>query len=108
MNQKLIAHITPTISLFADDRQYVLVIRENKKQTIVRGYHTYFLTIGECFEEVVTHMTRKNLADGKDKTLKEMVSIIENTSKEVRTLFRAIEDPNNPQRDLESPAGSSV
>ena len=91
MDQKLIAHITPTISVFADRYQYVLVIRGNPAQAIRNGNHSYHQTIGACFEEILDHSVRSNLADGKDKNMKEIASIVEKTAKEIREIFRPFE-----------------
>ncbi len=92
MDHKLIAHITPTISIFADDRQYILMVRSNPTQAIKNGYHTYHRTIGDCFEEILSHTTILNLADGKDKTMKEIAVVMEKTVKEIREIFRPFED----------------
>lgn len=89
---KLIAHITDTISLFADIRQYILVVRETPTQEMRNGYHTYHSTIGSAFEEILTYTTKLNLADGKDKSIKEMASIMEEIVKETRILFKAFEE----------------
>lgn len=98
MPHKLIAHLTPVISLFADDRQYILVIRDNPAQAINNGAHSYYQTIGLCFEEILSHMTKSNLADGKDKTLKDMAAIMEKTIQEVRTLFKPFEELPPPKK----------
>lgn len=92
MDQKLIAHITPTISLFADTRQYILVIRANPTQAIKNGYHTYHPTIGACFEEILDHMIRLNLASGRDKTMEKVATIVEKTVQEIRKIFKPFED----------------
>lgn len=89
---KLIAHITPTISLFADIRQYILIIRENPRQEIRNGYHTYHSTIGAVFEEILTYTTKLNLADGKNKTIEDIASIMEEIIKDTRILFRSFEE----------------
>ncbi len=92
MDQKLIAHITPTISLLADDRQYILVIKSNSAQNIKNGYHTYHRTIGDCFEEILSHKIKLNLADEKNKTMKDIAIIVENTAQEIRKLFKPFEE----------------
>ncbi|HBA45664.1 hypothetical protein A2W67_01110 [Candidatus Nomurabacteria bacterium RIFCSPLOWO2_02_40_28] len=92
MDQKLIAHLTSTISLLADDRQYILVIKSNPTQSIKNGYHTYHRAIGDCFEEILSHMIRLNIADGKDKEMKDIAIIVENTAQKIRKLFKSFED----------------
>ncbi len=92
MEQKLIAQITPTIILLADPRQYVLVIKASPTQAIRNGYHTYHTNIGSCFEKIMTHTTRSNLATGEDKTLKEIASIVKSTTQDIRELFKSFED----------------
>jgi len=86
MDQKLIAHLTSTISLLADDRQYILVIKSNPTQSIKNGYHTYHRAIGDCFEEILSHMIRLNIADGN------IAIIVENTAQKIRKLFKSFED----------------
>ena len=92
MDHKLIAHITPTISIFADDCQYILVVRSNPNQSIKNGYHTYHRNIRDCFEEILSHMARFNLADGKNKSMKEITNIIESTVQEIIKIFKPFED----------------
>lgn len=92
MDHKLIAHITPTISLLADDRQYILVIRANPTQAIKNGYHTYHQTIGACFEEILSHVTRSNLSNDRDKSMKEIAETMEKTVQEIRRIFKPFED----------------
>ena len=91
-DQKLISHITPTISLLADNRQFVVVIKENPGQVINNGFHTYHQTIGGAFEEILSHMTRSQLADGRDKTMEEVAAVVKRTIDEVRSLFKPFEE----------------
>ena len=92
MEQKLIAHIVPMISLFADEHQYILVFRSNPAQTVKNGYHTYHRTIADCFEEILSYSTKMNLADGRDKTMEEIASIVEDTVENIRELFKPFEE----------------
>lgn len=92
MDQKLIAHVTPTISLLADAYQYILIIRSSPTQLMRNGHHTYHPTIGASFEEILSHLTKSNLANGENKTMIEVATIVENTIQEVRRLFKAFEE----------------
>lgn len=92
MKQTLIAHIIPTISIYADEYQYILTIKANPTQSLANAKHSYHQTLASCFEEILSYMTKLNLADGKDKTMKEIATNIENTVHEIRTLFRPFED----------------
>lgn len=92
MDQTLITQITPLIYLFADRYQYIIIIKSNTTQNLKNADHSYHKTIASCFEEILSQATKLNLADGKDKTMKEVVNIVENTVQEIRTLFRPFED----------------
>lgn len=92
MDQTLIAQITPLIYLFADKYQYILIIKANKTQVLNNGYHTYHQTIASCFEEILSYTTKSNLANGENKMMKEIASIVENTVQEIRILFKPFED----------------
>lgn len=92
MKQTLIAHITPTISIYADEYQYILTIKANPTQSLANAKHSYHQTLASCFEEILSYTTKLNLADGKNKTMKEIAINIENTIQEIRTLFRPFED----------------
>lgn len=101
MKHTLIAHITPTISVYADEYQYILAIKASTTQTLSNAKHSYHQTIAACFEEILSHTTKLNLADGKDKTMREIAENVENTVQEIRTLFRPFEDlvlPKNANR----------
>jgi hypothetical protein len=88
MKYKLIANLFPTVHLFADNRNYVLVVRENTKQEMRNGYHTYSQTLADVFEEVFTFHVRDNLANGLDKTGAEMVEIIKTTRQQIHDLMK--------------------
>ena len=92
MKYTLIAHITSTISIYADEYQYILIIKISPTQILSNAKHSYHQTIASCFEEILSHMTKLNLSDGKDKTMKEIATNVENTVQEIRRLFRPFED----------------
>ena len=89
---KLIANITPTIHLFADHRNYILITRNNTAQPMKDGYHTYFQTIAGVFNEIFTYKVKAKLANDTDKTVEEMLEIIKNTTKEIQGLIDAFID----------------
>ena len=92
----LVTHLTPVISIFVDELQFVLIIRQSPTQRMKNGYHTYHRTLGRVFEEVLNHLTRFNLADGKNKSIEEIKKIMEDTIKESKELFKSffVELPN--------------
>ncbi len=92
MKYLLIAHITPTISIYADEYQYILAVKASTTQILSNAKHSYHQTIASCFEEILSYKTKLNLADGKDKTMREIANNVENTVQEIRTLFRPFED----------------
>lgn len=113
MKYTLIAHITSTISIYADEYQYILTIKAVATQSLVNAKHSYHQTIASCFEEILSHTTKLNLTNGENKTMKEIAINIENTVQEIRTLFRPFEDlvlsknANTAHTDLLSEGPSS-
>lgn len=91
---KLVAHITPEISIYADHLCYTVIIKEASGNAF--GRRTYFITIKECFEEILEHLIRSRLADGKDKTIKEMLDIVNSATKEIRKLWESASLPERP------------
>lgn len=91
MEQELIANISPTVHLYADKRNYVLIIRDNTKQLMRNGYHTYFSSLSEVFEEIFDYSVKINLANGLDKSMNEMIEIINQTRKQVLDIISPYE-----------------
>lgn len=91
MEYKLVTNLLPTVHLFADDRQYVLVIRRSEKQSMRNGYHSYFQTLSEVFEELFNYKVRDSMADGSDKTIEEMIVIIKNTKITILEIMKPFE-----------------
>lgn len=92
MEQKLIVNISPTVSLFADELQYIVVFKANPTQLIRNGHHTYHRTLGDAFEDILSYQVKLNLADDRDKSMKEIANIIESTIQEIKALFKPFEE----------------
>jgi hypothetical protein len=104
MENKLIANLFPTIHLFGDERNYVLVIRKDTGQSMRNGYHMYFSSLSSVFAELFEHQVRANLANGLDKTATEMVEIINNTRKQVLDLLTPFEQLKQEKGGQQKPA----
>jgi hypothetical protein len=91
MDYTLIANFSPTVHLYADKRNYILIIRENVSQLMKNGYHTYFSSLSGVFKEIFEYKVRANLANGLDKDAKEMIKIIDDTRKYVLDLIEPYE-----------------
>lgn len=85
---KSICNISDLISIWADDRQYIVRRQTNKKQNSKHADSAYFPTLEACFQEVFEILCRERLADGKKKTLKEVVEIIRATRQEIREIMQ--------------------
>jgi len=91
MENKLIANLFPTVHLFGDERNYILVIRKDTKQRISNGYHMYFSSLSSVFKELFEHQVRNNLANGLNKTVDEMLEVINSTRKQILALLDPLE-----------------
>ncbi len=92
MEYKLISHLTPTVSMFADNHQYILIVKNNSSQPLKRGHHMYFISLTGCLQEFVNRQIRSALANGADKTVSDMVRIIQKTRHEVLNLLKPFEN----------------
>ncbi len=92
MNQKLISHLTPTAALFADDLNYILIIRSNPTQAIRNGKKYYLRSLEDVFSELLEYKLRYSLADGQNKTAEQMLEIIQLTRREIKEIIRPFED----------------
>ena len=91
---QLIAHLTPLVSIYADDLNYILIIRKDTEQAIKNGKHTYHSSLSDVFDELLSLKILKNLANNQNKTLVEMIEIINNTRKEIKSLIQPFEERN--------------
>ncbi len=85
---KLISQISELISIWADDNQYVVRIKSTPKQNIKHAANSYFPTLEACFEEIFEHLCRSRLADGRDKSFREIAQIIVMTKQEIQTIMQ--------------------
>lgn len=91
MDNKLISNLFPTVHLFGDERNYVLIIRKDVRQSMRNGYHMYFTSLSSVFVELFEHQVRANLADNMNKTVEEMIISINNTRKQILDLLAPFE-----------------
>lgn len=91
MEYKLIGNLSPIIHLYADERNYVLIIRKSAKQEMRNGHHMYFLSLSRLFAELFEHQVRANLANDLDKSADEMIEIINSTRKQILDLIEPYE-----------------
>jgi hypothetical protein len=91
MENKLIANLFPTIHLFGEDRNYVLVIRKHTKQRMSNGYQMYFSSLSSVFVELFEFQVRARLSNGLNKSVEEMIKTINSTRKEILDLMKPFE-----------------
>lgn len=92
MVHKLISHLTPTVTLLSDELNYILIIRSSTTQQLRNGRHYYFRSIEGVFSELLEYKLRYGLADGQDKTVKEMLALIKTTRREIKEIIKPFED----------------
>lgn len=91
MDYKLIANLTPTITLLADNMNYILVIRNNPNQVLRNGRPRYFSSIEGWISYLLEYSIRFNLADGQDKTMAQIAENIQATRNEIKRLVAPFE-----------------
>ncbi|MCX6717757.1 MAG: hypothetical protein NTU76_03745 [Candidatus Taylorbacteria bacterium] len=104
MDNKLIANLFPTVHLFGDERNYVLIIRKDVRQSMRNGYHLYFTSLSSVFAELFEHQVRTNLADNRNKTVEEMIENINNTRKQILDLLAPFEQLKPKVQGQQEPA----
>ncbi len=92
MSFKLISHLTPTVALLADDLNYVLIIRNNPNQLLGNGRHYFLRSLEDCFRELLEYKIRYGLGDGQDKTVEQMLEVIQTTRREMKEIIKPFED----------------
>jgi hypothetical protein len=80
---KLVAKINERISIYADENQFVVKVRSKPNQRLDKQESWYFPTLDMCFQEIFDYLCRKRLADGRNKSLKEVAEIILKTREEI-------------------------
>ena len=91
MDHKLISNLFPTVHLYADGRNYILIIRKDVRQAIRNGHHMYFSSLSSTFATLFEFQVRANLSNGLNKSATEMIEIIESTRKEILDLLEPFE-----------------
>ncbi|MSR88002.1 MAG: hypothetical protein EXS69_02485 [Candidatus Zambryskibacteria bacterium] len=104
MEHKLIANLTPVASLWADGLNYILVIRSHPAQLIKNGRPSYHSTLEACFQYYFEYQLRFNLADGKDKTIEQILEIIKTTRMEIKQIISPFEEIITPQHKPVEPS----
>jgi hypothetical protein len=89
---QLVIHLDPLTSIYADKLNYILITKTNFNQALKNGYHQYFRSLADLFDELFEHRLINTLADGQDKTISEMLEIINKTRKETKELIRPFEE----------------
>jgi hypothetical protein len=80
---KLVTKINEEISIFADQNQFIVKVRSKPNQRFDKQETWYFPTLDMCFQEIFDHLCKKRLANGKNKSLKEIAEIILKTREEI-------------------------
>lgn len=85
---KLIIKINEGISIFADERQYIVKIKTTPEQRFDKQETWYLSTLDMCFQEIFDYLCKKRLADNKNKTLAEVREILIETKREILEIMR--------------------
>jgi hypothetical protein len=80
---KLVTKINEEISIFADESQFIVKVRSKPNQRFDKQETWYFPTLDMCFQEIFDHLCKKRLANGRNKSLKEITEIILKTREEI-------------------------
>jgi hypothetical protein len=80
---KLVTKINEKISIFADESQFIVKVRSKPNQRFDKQETWYFPTLDMCFQEIFDHLCKKRLANGRNKSLKEIAEIILKTREEI-------------------------
>ena len=84
---KLITKINELISIWSDQKQYVVKIGKGSKPD-----YWYFPTLDSCFVEIFDYQCKTKLANGKNKTLRDIAEIILNTRKEILEIIAPFQE----------------
>jgi hypothetical protein len=93
MTYRLVSHLAPGISIFADEWNYILLTKENGIGAKKNGHRQYFGTIADCFQAIWDFKVKTALADNQDKTLEDILKILKATREEMRELMKPFESP---------------
>lgn len=89
---QLITNISPTISIYADELNYILIMKNNPKQALKNARHSYHRSLRDLFEDLFELEVRRELANNQEKTIDEMVMIIRRTKRQIQDLIRPFEE----------------
>jgi hypothetical protein len=85
---KLVTRINEKISIYADEGQFIVKIRSRLNQRLDKQETWYFPTLDMCFQEIFDYLCRKRLANGRNKSLKEIAEIILKTREEIMKIMK--------------------
>lgn len=87
--EKLICTIGDRMKLSADEYQYILDYKHSTKDKTWR--RVYLTMLAHVFDEVYEIILKENIADDKDKTLKEISKIVKETKKMVADILKPLD-----------------
>lgn len=94
---KLITRINEKISIWADTHQYTVRIKKNRNQREKHAEVWYLPTLDVCFTEIFDYLCKEQLANGKDKSLKEIAKIILEIKEEILKIMEPFVDLRSGQ-----------
>lgn len=77
---KLITKINDKVSIWANEKQYAVKVQKGENS---KPDYWYLSGLDACFLEVFDYLTKTKLADGKNKTMKEIAQIIVDTREKI-------------------------
>jgi L-lactate utilization protein LutB len=90
MKTKLITKINDKIVILADKNQYIVKVSEGSKPD-----YWFFPTIDMCFQEVFDYLCKRKLADEKNKEIKNIATMIQETREEILEIMKPFIDIEN-------------
>lgn len=91
MKYKNILKLNSLISIYADEYQYILIIKENDKQLDNNAKRTYHQSLSGCFEEILFQTIKNNLSNKEIKTISELADELKSSSAYIRNLLTPFE-----------------
>jgi len=87
----LIGNLSDTMQLYADERNYILLIKKDKNQAKRNGYYLYFQSLESVFQYIFEYQVKCNLANNIDKDIKDAIKIINNTRDYIKSIIGPFE-----------------
>lgn len=83
---KKICHVTPLISIWVDELQYIVRIQKIESQLYKHAECRYFTSLETCFQDVFDLLCKQNLCRANITVLTEVVDVILKTKEEIRLI----------------------